>query len=79
MALTVALMQLCDLPCIATSLDHIVVELVPESQSSELWARKFSKRAEIQSVDSERYAICEECENENEKIAHGKEVHVDYL
>lgn len=49
---TVALMELCDLPCVATSLDHIVVELIPESQSSQLWPRKFSKGAEVQAVNS---------------------------
>lgn len=72
-------MQLCDLPCVATSLDHIVVELVPESQSSELWPGELGKGAEVQAVDSERYAICEECNKKKEKKGKGEEVHVGYL
>lgn len=39
-------MQLCDLPNIATSLDNVVVELVPESQSRQRWPRKSSKGIE---------------------------------
>lgn len=48
----VALIQLCDLSSIATSLDNVVVELVPESQSRQRWPRKSCKGIEIQAVDS---------------------------
>lgn len=49
---TVLLMQLGDLPCIATTLDNIVVELVPESQCGQLWRRKCGEGTEIQAIDS---------------------------
>lgn len=75
---TVALMQLCDLPCVATSLDHIVVELVPERHSSQPWPREFCKGTEIQTVDSLRDAIYGECEKGEKEILKGEEPHVGY-
>ena len=69
-------MQLCDPPCIATSLDHIVVKLVPESDSSQFWPRKFGKGAEIQAVDNQRGTVYGESEKCKEKIEDGEKHHV---
>ena len=72
-------MELCDLPCVTTSLDHIVVELIPESQSSQLWPREFSKGAEIQAVNRLKNAVCGEREKCEEKIVKGENIHVGHI
>ena len=60
---TISLMHLSYYMGILTLLEHIVIEFVPQCQSSKLWARKTSYGTEIQSVHSYTNVIYEETDN----------------
>lgn len=49
--LTVFVVHLPDLPCVAALLDNIIVELIPKTGGSELWPRYFGERIKIHAIN----------------------------
>ena len=75
MRLTISFVQFRNLECVSTALDDVVVELVPESQGSELGAGEFSERIEVKSVDSKSQLVEKIDTAQEESILQSEKLH----
>ena len=72
---TVFFVQFLNLESVFAALHHIIVEFVPERQSSKLWAGKFSNGAEIQAIDSYNGIVNDETSDCEQKGASREKLH----